>query len=287
MIRKESTTQGRYLTDEEIKRQHEIIMEMLVEFDSFCNKNKIKYVITGGTLLGAVRHKGFIPWDDDADIAMTRIEYKKLKKLSGKLNSDTIFFQDHDTDEAYLWGYGKLRRPGTELIRAGQEHMKGVSGVFIDIFPMDDIPIEVPLQRFSYTFWTAMRKILWARVAIRNTNSVIGSLGYGALNLIPVKLVYSLVHTLLRPRLRERKRLVHPWSRPLWSRDNKKGVPPEKKYGMEKAWFLERCRYEFEGALLWGSKDADGFLKYCYDEYMELPPKDKQKPALLFSTVKM
>ena len=131
---------------EEFRRMQLLELELLIELDRVCRAHDIKYCIICGTLLGAVRHKGFIPWDDDADIGMLREEYEKFKQVANELDQEICFFQDHSTDPEYRWGYGKLRKTGTRFIRAGQEHLKCQTGVFIDIFPMDDIPKSVPGQ---------------------------------------------------------------------------------------------------------------------------------------------
>ena len=137
-----------------------IQFQMLIEFDRVCRKNNIHYSIDGGTLLGAVRHKGFIPWDDDIDIAMLREDYEKLKTVVNEFDPEICFFQDHETDPAYRWGYGKLRRTGTVFIRAGQEHINCKTGVFIDIFPLDDVPKSVAGQMMLDFFFFILRKIL-------------------------------------------------------------------------------------------------------------------------------
>ena len=115
-------------------------LDMMVEFDRVCKQEGIHYVICCGTLLGAVRHKGYIPWDDDADIAMLREEYEKFKKIAYKLDQSICFFRDHSTDPEYRWGCGKLRKTGTRYVRLGQEHVHCKTGVYVDIFPVDDIP---------------------------------------------------------------------------------------------------------------------------------------------------
>ena len=109
---------------QEFRRMQLLELDMLKEFDRVCRKNNINYVIFGGTLLGAVRHHGYIPWDDDADIAMLREDYEKFKLVANEMNSEICFFQDHTNDEGYRWGYGKLRRTNTKFIRVGQEHLK-------------------------------------------------------------------------------------------------------------------------------------------------------------------
>ena len=99
------------VTGEDLKRLQNIQLELMSEFDRVCRKHNIKYTITCGTLLGAIRHKGFIPWDNDADISMLREDYEHFKKVANELDPEICFFQDHDTDPGYLWGYGKIKRP--------------------------------------------------------------------------------------------------------------------------------------------------------------------------------
>lgn len=107
------------LSKEELRRMQLLELDMISELDRVCRKHDISYVIYGGTLLGAVRHKGFIPWDDDADIAMLREDYKKFQKYAKELDPAICYFQDHDTEPEYIWGYAKVRRTGTRLVRAG------------------------------------------------------------------------------------------------------------------------------------------------------------------------
>ena len=152
------------LSPEEFRTMQLLQLDMLVELDRVCRKNDIKYTIFGGTLLGAVRHKGYIPWDDDADVAMLREDYDKFKKVTNQLNADICYFQDHDTDPEYRWGYGKLRRTGTTYVRVGQEHLKCKTGVFIDVFPMDDIPRSTVGQMLNDFYCFCLRKILWSEV---------------------------------------------------------------------------------------------------------------------------
>ena len=106
-------------------------LDMLVEFDKVCRKYNINYVLFGGSLLGAVRHQGYIPWDDDADIGMLREDYETFKRHKDEMNPNICFFQDHDTDHEYRWGYGKLRRTGSTYVRVGQEHLKCKTGILL------------------------------------------------------------------------------------------------------------------------------------------------------------
>ncbi len=114
-------SKAKELSPEQFRRMQLVELDMLVEFDRVCRDNNIDYVLFGGSLLGAVRHQGYIPWDDDADIGMLREDYDRFKQHLNELDSSICYFQDHDTDPEYRWGYGKLRRTGTKYIRVGQE----------------------------------------------------------------------------------------------------------------------------------------------------------------------
>lgn len=133
--------QVKVIEGEDFRRMQLLELDMLVEFDRVCRAHGIAYTIFGGTLLGAVRHKGYIPWDDDADIAMLREDYERFRSVAHEMDPSICFFQDHLSDPEYRWGYGKLRRTGTKYVRVGQEHLKCKTGVFVDVFPMDDAPL--------------------------------------------------------------------------------------------------------------------------------------------------
>ena len=250
--------------------------DMIVELDRVCRKHDIKYVLTCGSLLGAVRHKGYIPWDDDADIGMLREEYEKFRKVADELDPKICFFQDHENDPEYLWEYGKLRRVGTSFIRAGQEHIKGQTGVFIDIFPMDDIPKSTVGQMAQDFRCFFLRKILWARVGKRSAKGLERQI-YRVLSHIPVDWVYRRVGRMTKKSNNTDERRVRVLLFTSFGKLNYKH-PLRERYGMPKKWFLERAEYDFEGHRIYGSKDYDGFLTYMYRDYMTLPPEEKRQP---------
>lgn len=104
-------TENFEITKDLLEKLQKVELEMLIEVDRICRKNNIKYSIMYGTLLGAVRNSGFIPWDDDCDVVFKRDEYEKFFEACKKdLNTSKFFLQDHRTDPHYLFGYGKLRR---------------------------------------------------------------------------------------------------------------------------------------------------------------------------------
>ena len=129
------------LSTEELKRLQGVCLELVKEIDRVCRKNGIEYTLDGGTLLGAVREHGFLAWDDDADIAMTRENYNRFfEACRTDLDTERFFLQDYRTDPEYPWGYSKLRMNGTRLVQTGQEHLKFHDGIFIDLFIYDPVP---------------------------------------------------------------------------------------------------------------------------------------------------
>ena len=123
------------LEEETLRKLQKTELEILIEVDRICQKNRIHYSLTGGTLLGAVRHGGFIPWDDDADISMLRSEYKKFQRACKRdLDTERFYFQDMENTPGYRWGYGKVRRKDTIFLREGQEQMPYEQGIFLDVF---------------------------------------------------------------------------------------------------------------------------------------------------------
>ena len=161
-----------HLNNEQLRQLQMIELEMLLEVDRICKKCGIKYTIIAGTLLGSIRHKGFIPWDDDADIGMLREEYEKFRQAcKTELDKTRFYFQDNRNTKGYRWGYGKLRRKNTVFMREYQEHMPYKQGVFIDIFPMDGIPDNYILRTVHNFHCFCIRKILWSKVGKRADKS--------------------------------------------------------------------------------------------------------------------
>ena len=113
---------------------------ILDEFNRVCRENDLHYYMLGGTLLGAVRHHGFIPWDDDIDIVMLREDYNKLLSLPFGAFQEPFFLQTPATDPGYHKGLVKIRKNDTTSIPYGDAGFKYNHGMFIDVFPIDAIP---------------------------------------------------------------------------------------------------------------------------------------------------
>ena len=120
-----------------LKRIWKTELDIMRRFVQFCEENNLRYFIDYGTLLGAVRHQGFIPWDDDIDISMLRADYEKMQHLAMKEFAGDIFFQSTYTDSQVMQ-VTKIRDRRTTAIEYPELDESFCQGIFIDIFPMDD-----------------------------------------------------------------------------------------------------------------------------------------------------
>ena len=265
---------------DDFRRMQLLELDMLVELDRVCRKHDIKYAIMCGTLLGGIRHKGFIPWDDDVDVSMLREEYEKLRAVADELNPEICFFQDHDTDPEYRWGYGKLRRTGTTYIRPGQKKLKCKTGLYIDILPCDDIPVSVAGQMINDCYCFFLRKILWAEIGKDTDKSAFMRGVYRILSHINPEWVFRRLRHMTSRSNNYTSNPVRTYLLPsggkeieIYSSDRNK---VNLKYGMPKSWLLDLIEIDFEGYRFWGPREYDAYLNSRYGDYMKLPPEDKR-----------
>jgi LPS biosynthesis protein len=116
-----------------------IELDILKQFIYICNKYKLTYYAIGGTLLGAVRHKGFIPWDDDIDVGMPRKDYETFVNIANVELPQHYFLQTFQSDSEYPHNYAKIRNSNTTYIENAVNNLKMNHGIYIDIFPLDGI----------------------------------------------------------------------------------------------------------------------------------------------------
>lgn len=147
-------------TEVTVKDVQNILLDMIKDIDELCKKNNIEYVLTGGSTLGAIRHKGFIPWDDDMDIAMKRSEYHKfIKALKKDLNKEKYTFHCYEVNKKYNVVAGpamKIRKKGTYLKESNvllPNQCKDSDGIFIDVFIYDHMAkstiFDIPLRAIN------------------------------------------------------------------------------------------------------------------------------------------
>lgn len=137
----EKETRNDFLVTEERKKIWAVGLDLLAQLDKVCKKHNLTYYVIAGSALGAVRHQGFIPWDDDIDIMMIRSEYEKLCEIAPIEFQSPYFFQTHYTDFGAMWGHAKLRNSNTTCIaNLDKKYERTINqGIFLDIFPADNV----------------------------------------------------------------------------------------------------------------------------------------------------
>jgi len=240
-----------------LRTAQRIMLDMLVEFDAICKKHNLEYWLDSGTLLGAVRHQGFIPWDDDIDLSMPVEDYRKFKEIADDELSDNIFFQTRERDKAFNFDYIKLRSNRASIVEF-HEKDKDIAyhqGVFVDIFPM----FTLSNTAFHKEYYSDVFKL------IRDTSAVSLHTPNGKnMPKAREKLVASLAS-------------MHQG----WENEENKVI-----YGGEMpdvaAWFDQKRifplkKIKFEGLEFPVPHDPDHYLGSIYSfNFMELPPLDKR-----------
>lgn len=266
---KQYETKSEYhMSQEELNQLQNVQKDLILEVKRICEKNNIRYNMVGGTMLGAIRHGGYIPWDDDADIGFLRSEYEKfLAACETDLNHDKYYVQDSRKDKGYRWGYGKLRRKGTEFVRLGQEHMPYDQCISIDLMPFDNVPDNPVIRRIHFFECFCFRKLFWSSVGKKTEKSSILRIWYSMLGSIPEKIVYGSFQKFICRSNKKGSSLVRILTFPT----------PKGCFGYDKKWYMDLSLYEFEEYKLPGATDYDGYLKTKYGDYMKLPPVEKRK----------
>lgn len=146
-----------YLVSAKMKRIWAVLLDMYLSFAEVCEKYGLKYFLIGGSLLGAIRHNGFIPWDDDLDVGMMREDYEKFLSLANEEFSDPLFFQTPYTDPDYYVTWAKIRNASTTAISKLTIHRRFNQGLFLDIFPIDYVDVSKVESDYQQIYTYAKR----------------------------------------------------------------------------------------------------------------------------------
>lgn len=140
-----------YTVSPEMKKVWAVELDLLDQLDRVCQKYDIPWYLSGGSLLGAVRHQGYIPWDDDIDLMMYRKDFERLCEVASQEFTEPYFFQTEETDTGSIRGHAQLRNSATTAILKSEEyfHYQFNQGIFIDIFPLDNVPDD-PEERQAF-----------------------------------------------------------------------------------------------------------------------------------------
>ena len=254
----------RKATVEDIKR---IQLDILDVVDGFCKKNGINYYLSHGTLLGAIRHKGYIPWDDDIDIGMLRKDYEDFKERFNQQESNQYRFICPDNDSSFFEAFGKVVDLKTVLYEPDEEGIK--TGINIDVFPFDDAPNSKKATTRQYDCRDFLRSIATKRFAKgRPRGSIIRVLIVYIrviLQVFPAAFLYKIINS-------NAQRYNHRNSAKV---GDFTGVVLYRVL-IDKDCFREFIEVPFENRKYRVPKRYDEVLKSYYGDYVKLPPKEKR-----------
>ncbi len=269
---------GAEITD--MKEIKAIEIELLKEFDSFCKQHNLRYCLTQGTLLGAVRHKGFIPWDDDVDISMFRPDYDKLIKLADEMPESCRFFSRENLPyHSRLYG----RICNMDYVSVDAYYSEKTCGYFgIDLFPIE----AVPSSEEEYNKLAKKIKIL--RQMFIFSNSALFK-GDGFLRAFIIKPLPIIICKILGAKR------IYKWYMDAVSKisfdeaDSLSLICAVYTYKEKfpKSDYLDLEEIEFEGLKLPAVKNYDAYLKQLYGDYMKLPPEEKRVAHHTFKIYKL
>ena len=249
-----------------------IELEILEVIDKFCNENDIEYFLDSGTLLGAVRHKGFIPWDDDIDLIMPRKDYNKFKKLFNAAN-DRYKFLTYDLCDDYYYLFGKVVDTNTTLVEdIGRQRIANF-GVYVDIFPIDGLPDNSFRKKLlREKMW--LLRAMWDDSLIKKPRK----------NDIVRKIRFKVSHMVGWKRL---CKAIDKTIRKIDYRDVKYSgniiAASKKTRQVRSEVFRTHTLLKFEGKEFRAPIGYKEYLKELYGDYMKLPPKEKQVSNHVFS----
>ena len=258
-----------------IELLHSVQLDMLIKFDKFCTENKLTYFLDSGTALGAVRHQGFIPWDDDVDIAMPRDDYNRLLEIGEKGLPDNLFLQTYKTDPVYMMPFAKIRLGDSffpELVN-GFEKMK-FKGIYIDVFPFDRVPHE-PLKASRYI----KRSRFWYFVTVFSRRDYPGVK-------IPQKILSVLLHHAPLSIIQGLRSFYEKYCVKFNASDSDLmtcfcwRVSQKRVFLFHESELLPVKRIFFEGKELNIMQDAHSYLTKMFGDYYTLPPQEARKVHL-------
>lgn len=239
------------------------ILDILKMFDKVCREHNLRYCLVGGTLIGAVRHKGFIPWDDDLDVSMPRPDYELLIKNCKEWLPAPYELVCAENDPNYPLPFAKIQDANSTLIE--RKHLYYLGGLYMDIFPYDAWPDGKAARWWQATQYAWLKQCLYLihRDPYRH--------GHGPSSWAP--LLVRKLYTMQGLQRRIRKVLTkYDYAKAHYASsytDGLKGVLPKRITD-------GYSPYEFEGEQMMGISNYDEYLTHQYGDYMKIPPEEKR-----------
>lgn len=254
----------------ELKKLHELTLQMTCEFVNFCQDNKLTCYLCGGGCIGTIRHKGWIPWDDDLDLFMPREDYEKAIRL-WPIKMKNSRYKMELSDDKHVDGnlFFVIRDSETTYIKPYQKNMDITQGIVLDVLPLDGYPNK-KTERKIQCFWALIYSLYCAQTVPVNHGRLIAGIGKIMLLVVPNKKIRYKIwkyaeRQMTKYRIENCNGITELCSGPGYM---KNWYPKE---AFEKAVFLP-----FEDTKLPVPVGYDIYLKTAFGDYMKLPPKEKQ-----------
>lgn len=264
-------------TDISIKQVQEIEYEILVEFDRVCNLLHIPYQLFAGTLLGAVRHKDFIPWDDDVDVCMLRADFDRFVKEAGTVLDDKFFLQTSKTDPKSVVQFAKIRKNGTVYENDVDNLPDSHTGIWIDIFPMDKVKPNTLSEKIQYFEASILYSLITSTVKNRVKHSkvlwkrMLRYFFYGIMQIIPKSFVEKRLYNVMTRFENSDAVYIGCYANGVgWMYTG---------HIRELGAFYDTILMKFHDSEFFVPRNYDEVLTLAYGDYMKFPPEEKRKPT--------
>lgn len=255
---------------------HKIELDILKDFLKISKKHSLKYYMLGGTMLGAIRHKGFIPWDDDIDIGMPRDDYEKFLEIANKELPKRLKIINYRTDPHYHYYITRILDTKTKLVEERIQDENRNTHVCIDVFPIDGSPNNFFLRKIYYfrvLYHRALMSLCYKDSIDRKRHRKLPEkVLLWIMEKIPVEKITTpykqkcKIDKLLRSQNVEKSKYI---GNIMGAYRTREMVP--------KKWYGEGKYYEFENLSLCGLYEYHEYLTYTYGDYMKLPSNHKRK----------
>ncbi len=260
------------LTNEEFDVIKQIELEILIETDRICRENNIEYSITYGTLLGAVRHGGFIPWDDDIDIMMVREQYEHFLEIVEDKIDSKYCVMTYKNERNYGLPFAKIMAKNTVMKETGTPTFDKCNGIWIDIFPIDVSPSNQAEKNHQYQMSQIIKSKIFCKCNYSFKKKGLSLMIY---RLRKLTLAFSSKDKLINEFENNARKYENMEYQSVVSICGNIGV---KKATFDKNWFNGYIDMNFEKRTFRAIKGYKEFLHQTYDNYMELPPEEERKP---------
>ena len=270
--------------DDNLKEKiRKIQLKMLEDFNKLCSENGIKLMLGGGSFLGAIRHKGFIPWDDDIDLMMLRDDFEKLLKVLDNLTKEYEFQYINPQKNSYCT-FAKLMYRNSQLIEVGSENVPKLQGIYLDIFIIENIP-DNKIVSFFYGLKCNYMQLVSSSIVMTKfpseynkkifMQSFSGKINYFIRKTIGFFYRYQKIEKYFVKVDKIFKKYKDKKTNYITIPSGRKHYFGEK---LPKEIFLNLVEYQFENLKILGPKEYNIYLENLYgSNYMQLPPIEKRE----------